>query len=121
LVSCCLLISACGSEESSYTLPSDEWVLIESQPSPIYLRYTDGGTQRIFKSSDEPFEGVNPGQPVPAKYAYGSGVVGDTIVLGRVTSSYGQRERQIFVRFEVVAFDTAADAVRIRVIPPAND
>jgi hypothetical protein len=127
-----VLISAilCGCGET-YTLPEDEWVLIESVEPPIYVRFTGkmagSDPEYLFQSAERPVAGPIT-SPVPAKYALGRARVGETAILGQTTVQFDAyqrpsgRVRNEYVRFEVVAFDESENAVRIRVVsPPAEN
>lgn len=121
-----ILVSAivCGCSKT-YTLAEDEWVLIESVEPPVYVRFTGrtAGTnaEYLFQSAESPVTGPIT-STVPARYALGRGGVGQTVILGRTTVQYdayqrpAAREREEYVRFEVVGFDEANTAVKIRVV-----
>jgi len=122
--------AGCGSEPTptlpAFTLPEDEWVLIESEQTPIYVRFVGiSGKAYLFQSSDEPFEGNNPESgSMPKKYALGEGVIGETVILARRTTYYDVNppkvETEVFVRFEVVSYDEATNVVTIRLLEPVS-
>lgn len=118
------ILCGCG---GAYTLPEDEWVLIESVEPPIYVRFVGkmagSNPEYLFQSADRPVAGAITSNP-PPKYALGRARIGETAILGQTTVQYdayqrpSARVRNEYVRFEVVAFDELENAVRIRVVSP---
>jgi len=122
-----LSIASCtkDTEEKTIEIKYLESMAIEDVQPPVYLKFQGvfGGGRLSFELRSQ--AGLSPRDD--PKYALGGGALGDTVTMGRTTTSYDSFGRpsstagEVFLRFEIVSFDEETRVVKIRVLPSPEE